>query len=187
MNDTERDGSKRKKDSKGNPNFYDEESVDNVKFIYIISIVIWVILICILQMYITDYIGILILFIPIVIFIISFVSFKSCQTDIEDEIFQYDILAFGVVIVTVFLSLGYPEYSSYFYRLIFVGILLMGLSMIDVWVSRRFLIVHKHIRGILQTMATTIFIYLFYSFYYLAARTSVAHNPFTGAIDLHKC
>jgi len=162
---------------------YGTDTVTKVFYVYILAILIWVFLIYALDLYQTDTIGKLLLFIPIAIFIVSMISFKECEIEIEDEIFQNDFLAFGVVIITVFLSLRYYRYITFFYKLIFTGILLLGLSMIDVWIPKRNLILVKHIRGILETMAIVIFIYLFYCFYFIAHHTEgVAKNPFA---DVH--
>jgi len=158
---------------------YSDDIIERVNNLYLLAILIWIIIIIFLELYYTDIIGGFILLIPIIIFIISMTSFKNCHIEMEAEIFQYDILAFGVVIVTIFLALKYVNYTTFFYKLIFVGILLLGISMIDVWLSPNDLIIAKHIRGILQTMSTAIFIYIFYTFYFISHHL-VGHtrNPF---------
>jgi hypothetical protein len=163
---------------------YSDDVINKVFYVYVIAVLIWIILIYALDLYQTDLIGKFILFIPIAIFIISMVSFENCEIEIENEIFQYDMVAFGVVIVTVFLTMRYARYTTFFYKLIFVGILLLGLSMFDVWIPRRNLIIAKHIRGILQTMSSVIFIYIFYTFYFISHHNeSISFNPFVDVVD----
>jgi len=165
--------------------FYNKDVVSTVELVYVFGIIIWILLCIILELYKTDYIGSFILVLPIIFFIISMFSFKSCVKEIENEIFQYDTLAFGVVIITIFLALRYKEYSNFFYKLIFVGILLIGLSMIDLWVSKENIIIFKHIKSILQTLGMIIFIYLFYSFYYISSMSvEETLNPFTD-LNVH--
>jgi hypothetical protein len=159
---------------------YSDEIIHQVQLLYVIGIVIWLVLIFILDLYLTDMIGATILLIPIVYLLISMLDFERCSPELESELFQYDILAYGVVIVTIFITFKYPEYSAFFYKLIFAGILLVGLTMLDLWVPREELIIYKHIKTILEIFSVTIFIYIFYTFYYLAAKTdSKDKNPFT--------
>lgn len=167
-------------------NHYESSIIDSVKILYIIAIAVWIILIFILDMYHTDYIGSLILLIPVVLLFISMNNFEHCNPTIEREIFQWDILAFGVVIITIFLSIkDHLEYKIFFYRLIFVGILLVALGMVDLWLPRKELILHKHVKTIFEIFATTIFVYIFYSFYFIYSKTGVSNkNPF---VELGSC
>ena len=160
-------------------NNYDDDTVSNVRILYIVLIIIWLLLILYLKLYITDFMGMLILSIPIIYFLINMFYFDKCTPSIENEIFQYDILAFGVVIITVFLGFKFLEYSNFFYKLIFVGVLLLGISMLDLWLPRMELIVVKHFKGGLQIISTVIFIYLFYTFYFISSNTEDScRNPF---------
>lgn len=162
---------------------YDGDVISNVRIMYIIAIFIWVLLVIYLELYITDFIGTCIIFIPIIFYLISMFYFDKCNPKIESEIFQYDLLAFGVVIITVFISYRYAEYSNFFYKLIFVGIFLLGISMLDLWLPRKELVISKHFRNILQTAATVIFIYLFYSFYYISYNDGEPkRNPFSEVV-----
>ena len=156
---------------------YDSDTVTNVKYIYIIAIVLWIFLIYILELYNTDNIGMLILFIPILVYLISMTYFEGCDTNIENEVFQYDVFVFGVAVITLIISSRYTYYSSFFYKLLFVGVLLTALSTIDFWISKHNLILVKHIRSILQTAAVIIFIYIFYSVYFVSTK----NNPFSHA------
>lgn len=158
---------------------YEEDTISDVRTIYVVAIFMWILIIYILELYKTDTVGLLVLSIPIVFFIISMTFFDKCTKDIEDDICQYDILAFGVTIITVFLSWKYAEYLSYLYRLIFVGILLLAVSMLDLWIPKKELVLHKHIRDILQIMSTVIFIFIFYTFYFISLKKdSHIRNPF---------
>lgn len=158
---------------------YDEDTTFKVQSLYLIAIVLWIILIYILDLYKTDFIGLLILSIPIILFLISYYYFPNCDKGIGNDFYQSDIVTFGVVIISVFLSSRYEHYSGYFSKLIFIGIFLMGLSMIDVCTSNSNRVIITHIKNILQTGATAIFIYLFYTLYFISTcGTSEIKNPF---------
>ena len=164
---------------------YEEDTISKVRIMYIIAIIIWILLVIYLELYITDFIGTCILFIPIIYYLISMFYFNKCNPKIEDEIFQYDLLAFGVVIITVFISYRYAEYSNFFYKLIFVGIFLLGVSMLDLWIPKNELVLAKNFRSILQTAATVIFIYLFYTFYYISYYDGEStRNPFVEVVAI---
>jgi len=166
-------------------NKYDRSIVDHVTLLYTVAIVFWIVLIFILDLYRTDAIGSLILIIPIIYMLISMNKFEECDTKIEEELDDWDILPLGVVIITVFLTLKHPEYTTFFYRLIFVGVLLVALGMMDLWLPRKHLILHKHFRTILEILSTTIFVYIFYVFYFIySKRETNNRNPF---VDLGEC
>lgn len=165
---------------------YDKSIVDEVKILYIIGIAVWIVLIFILDLYHTDYIGTLILIIPIILLIISMNKFEGCKLSIEEEFFQGDVLAFGIVIITVFLSVkDHPEYKTFFNRLIFVGILFVALQMVDLWLPRKELLLYKHMKTIFETFAIIIFVYIFYTFYFITSKKGTFNkNPF---LDLGIC
>lgn len=158
---------------------YDSTSIENVRLIYLFAIVLWIIIIIYLGLYNTDFTGGVILFIPIVYYIFSMFSVHECDGNIESEIFQYDVFLFGGALIAILVSNRYSEYSSYFYKLIFVGVLLAALSITDIFTSSRNLSLYKHIKVILQTASTFVFVYLFYTMYFVTLhRNSQNNDPF---------
>src|SRR6266496_4832340 len=107
------------------------------------------------------------------------ISISSCDKGIEDEILQYDIFIFAGALISILVSNKHREYASYFYRLIFVGVLLAALGITDIWSSKKNLFLYKHIRSILQIASTFVFVYLFYTFFFITYNTAPQNNdPF---------
>ena len=158
---------------------YGSDVISTISIIYIIGIIIWILIIYVLELYKTDAIGLLILSIPIIYFAISMFSLSSCESSIEGEMLQYDVFLFGGALIAILVANKYIQYVSYFYKLIFVGVLLAALSITDAWLSKKNLFISKHIRTMLQTASIFIFVFLFYSFYVVSDRHSeFDHNPF---------
>ena len=158
---------------------YDHTNIDNIRLIYIFAIILWVVIIWYLDLYKTDFVGGIILLLPIIYYLFSMFSITDCSSDIENEIFQYDVFLFGGALISILISAKYAEYSSYFYRLIFVGVLLAAISVTDIWTSKKNLSLYKHVKTILQTASTFIFVYLFYTFYFVTVhRSPMNKDPF---------
>ena len=148
---------------------YDHSSINTLRLVYIFAIILWIVIIWYLELYNTDFIGGLILFIPIIYYIISMYSLTQCDHNIENEIFQYDVFLFGGALIAILISNKYSQYASYFYKLIFVGVFLAALSITDIFTSSKNISLYKHIKVILQTASTFVFVYLFYTMYFVTS------------------
>ena len=162
---------------------HDDASIDDIRLVYVIAILLWILIIWCLELYNTDLVGILILAIPIIFYVFSIFVVVDCTKDTEKDVLQTDVLLFGSALITVFVSVKYIEYSSYFYKLIFIGVLLAAIGSTDIWLSKKHAHLYKHIKIVLQTASTFIFVFLFYTFYVVAYNTSEVNvNPFTDII-----
>lgn len=158
---------------------YGEETVETIRSIYVLGIIIWILVIILLELYNTDYIGGLILIIPIIFFIISMVSISSCEPDIDGEMFKYDVFLFGGAVIAILIGYESSEYATYFYKLLFVGVLFASLGIIDAWAPKKHLFIFKNLKTIFQTISTFIFVYLFYTVYFVSLNKSISNqDPF---------
>ena len=165
---------------------YDNDNLNIVQLLYLFAIILWIVIIWYLELYNTDFIGGIILLIPIIYYIFSMYNIPQCTNEIEQEIFQYDVFLFGGALIAILISNKHAEYSSYFYKLIFIGVLLAGISVTDIWTSKKNMFIYKHIRTILQTASTFVFVYLFYTFYYVSYNKSqVNSDPFLDFMNAH--
>lgn len=149
---------------------YSSDLLDEISWIYIIAIVMWLFFMYLTGIYITDYIGFLILMIAPIFYVIQIYMLDICSSESESDLFKFDILALGIIIINIMLSKEKSEYNRFFTKIVVYGILLLIISSLDFWTSKRGLIISRHIRTIFRTAATVIFGYMFYMFYIITTK-----------------
>ena len=158
--------------------FYDEDTVLNIKHIYLVSIIIWFIVIYLLELWTDDILSNLLLFIPPIVYLMTFFSIGDCTKSLEDFILQEDILAFGVIIITTVFSAEHSIHTAFMAKLMVVGLFILSLSFIDFCVPKADIITLKHVKSITRLAAMTIFIYAFYAYFIaMKIKTKVVVNP----------
>lgn len=155
----------KKYDCRCDGKIYDDDTIFNIKCLYLISIIIWFIIIYLLELWTDDILANLILFIPPIVFLITFFSIDNCTSASEDAILQDDILALGVIVITIILSAENNIFTPFMAKLMVVGIFILSLSFIDFYVHASDIIVLKHIKSITRNAAIVIFLYAFYAFF----------------------
>lgn len=159
---------------------YDQGVSNSIFYGYIIGIILWIILVivfCISSVKV-GILGYIILFIPIVIFAVGAFNSNKITYDVEDSVFNANYLSLGLLItipLLAWVSKNYPGDRSWLISLAILAIVLSLFSMIDVWVTRRWMSVVKHCKSILQTMSLILIIYALYV-YYLSKPNSISHN-----------
>lgn len=170
-------------DDCGDPNRYDDKIMYWIRTLYIIAIFFWIFLIYVLELYKSDFYGYLIILIPIIIYTISFFTVPSATPDVENEMFAFDYIAFAVLITTLIITIRYEniEGKAYMYKLLTVGVVLILIGIIDIWVDKKYLVVIKNIRSILEVAAAVIFAYILYIYYRINVEKGLpVHTPFIG-------
>jgi len=144
---------------------YPPDKIFYLQAMYIIAIIIWILIIFFLKLYETDIIGWIILLTPIVIFIIGFVSLSGINKEVEDFMLQSDFLQFGYIIIVIVLMWDKSIKNNKIFHLVGIGIVLLIVSMLDIWISKEKLIYMKHFESIVQTMAAVILVFALYYYY----------------------
>ena len=139
--------------------------MDIIKVIYIIVIIIWVIVIWYLGLYKTDIIGWILLLLPILIFGINISELDECTKEVEESMFEGNFLSFGFLIAVILINWNKTEDKTKYFKLLTLGLVLLMLSLVDIWVRKEKLIVFKHIKSIFQTLALFILAYTLYIYY----------------------
>jgi hypothetical protein len=148
--------------------YYTQEQIDLVQWVYIIALVFWIFIICIFGLYDTDVPGWVILSIPLVVFFTGYSNAHHLTVEVEHENFQSNYFTIGLVLILPLLTWVKKEYhgdSERFIRILIFAIIVILLSLLDVWVEKKYLSVAKHAKSVLQTLAITLIIYALYSFY----------------------
>ena len=147
---------------------YSEEKAAQVRLVYITAIVVWVLIVACFRLYTTDVIGWIILSIAPIIFLTGYANSCHLTIEIERENFQANYFAIGLLLVLPLLTWVNRDYKGdrqKFTSVLVLSIIIIMLSLLDVWVRREYLSVNKHIKSALQTIAITLLIYALYSYY----------------------
>lgn len=147
---------------------YGRRKTHLIQALYILAATLWIGLCYYLELYRTDWVGILILVLPLLVFLVSYSNADSLSIEIEEEMFRYDYLTIGLLIafpLLTWMSKDYQGDKRHFIRVIVVAIMFTLLAIFDVWVKRKWVTVVKHTKSIFQTAAVALLIYAFYNYY----------------------
>lgn len=135
--------------------------------IYLILILIWLAIIIMLKLYDTNWVGILILLIPVVIFGIATYNqnehLVSNHTLNDDD----DFLTIGIILLLPFLTYFDKDYNDRvrFMGIIIVSLFLFLLSVIPMWIPATYAKYVKILRTSIQTIAITLLLYVMHLYY----------------------
>src|SRR5581483_10355498 len=121
--------------------------------------------------------GWIILVIPIVIFFISMLSLDSLNIHVEENMFRFNVLSTGLIIILPLLALITKDFKGDHHLMntvILLAIVLILLAMIDVWVPEKWISIVNHIRSIFQTGSLTLILFALYLYY-----STMDHLPWT--------
>ncbi len=150
---------------------YSDNIIMTIRIVYIVMAVFWVLIVYLLALYQIDWLGYIFLIVPFVVFFINYINAGAVDPATEVEIFQANYLSIGLIIVLPLLSWmnkEHPGDKKKFMSIMVVALVLIMLSMVDVWVSRQWLSVLRHIQSGFQTIALVLLIYAIYYFYVLS-------------------
>ena len=140
-----------------------------VQLIYLYAVVFWLFLVFYLQAYRVDQIGGLILFIPIFTFGIGFLNASALTVEVEEDMFKANFLSIGLLIVLPLLTWMNRDYTGdrkKFIAILIGAIIFTMLSLVDIWVRKKWVTLVKHLKSVFQTFSLTLLIlglYLYYS------------------------
>lgn len=152
-------------------NRYSDEQITDIQAVYISALLAWVFIILSLGLVKDDYLILLILMIPPIVFLINYVSLGGFTCELEDQMFRSNFLSFAFLVAIILINwnspLGYNDKTEFFKILITAFILLM-LSLVDLWVDVEHMSVIKHIKTCLHTASLTLLalgLYLYYTYH----------------------
>lgn len=157
---------------------YGQRKTEIIQSLYLLALVLWIWLCVALKMYLTDWFGQVLLLLPIFVFGISFINSNYLTVEIEEEMFKYDYLTIGLLLAFPLLSWMSKDYGGdrkQFIKIIVVAIGFTLLTILDVWIRRKWVSYVKHFKSILQTGAVCLLIYALYN-YYIKKNTDYFHS-----------
>lgn len=144
---------------------YDKDAIRWLRWLYVIAIVFWLILIIWCKLYVTDLIGWIFLSIPIIIFGINLANLEKCTQETEEHMFDGNFLSFGFLIATILINWDKTINKIKLFKIMVIALIMLMFSLIDIWVPKKYMIVEKHFRTILQTLSLFILAYILYQYY----------------------
>ena len=116
----------------------------------------------------SDLVEAVILYIPVIVFLISYMSAPNVTHQVENFMFQADLLTLGLLVALPLIQwsqIGSSKNQTTFIKLATIAIILSMLTLIDVWVSHEYLYIVKHLKSIVETIVIVILIYGLYQFF----------------------
>ena len=144
---------------------YDDETVRQIQIVYILAAIIWVVLIFVCGWFKTKPLGLLLLAIPLFVFAINYHNAIHPTVDLESDMFQGNFLSFAFLITVILINWKKVGDKRKIFKILMISLVMIMLSLIDVWVDRENLILVKHVRTILQTSGLLLLAYGLYTYY----------------------
>lgn len=166
MSECEPDTSEHDKPSSKHEQPYSYCTVYWIRAVYILAIIIWVLLICYFRLYITP--AAFVLWLPVIVFAIGLTQMDKVSVEVEKDMFKTSLLSVGLILALPLLGWMSRDYSGdrgHYVSIIILAMVISLLTLIDVWVEKKWLPVYKHYRSCLQTMALTLLIYAVITYY----------------------
>jgi hypothetical protein len=147
---------------------YTPQQVTEVRIIYLVGIVAWILLSWYFGFFpTTDTMEWLIFLLPIVLFLVAWASIPYVSGHVESFMYRSNILTLGLLIALPLLSwveVRHPERKQ-FVPIMGTAIILSMLTLVDIWVPHDQLPWIKHIKSIMQTVAIVLLVYGLYRYF----------------------
>lgn len=147
---------------------YGLQKTNFIRTLYISASIVWLIIILFIHSWESSFFGIIILSIPFIVFGLGYYFADRLTIEVEDETFRLNYFSIGLIVVIPLFQWATKNYSGDMRRYVTIIILALVLSMltlIDVWIPKKYFSFMRHFKSMLQTMSLTLFIYAIFLFY----------------------
>ncbi len=150
---------------------YNCNTVTYIQSIYIIAAVLWAFMIYILDLWKSDYIVFFILLLPLIVYIINFLSLGDFTCSMEDQMFKGNFLSFGFIVAVVLINWNSPlghNNKTEFFKILITAFILLMITLVDIWVNKEKMSIVKHIKTSIHTASLTLLalaLYLYYTYH----------------------
>lgn len=141
---------------------FEPDTIFLIRLIYIITIIVWIVIVFYFNFYRIDFPGQLILSIPPILFLIAIINADGHTTAQAHHFFNSSILYFLFLAATILINWFKDGYRKRIYRAIIISIFFVVISLINFWVSEEHLIYIIHLRTISNTIAIVLLAYALY-------------------------
>ena len=157
---------------------YQKGQCGHLQLIYIVAVVVWFVIIYVLKLYVhADYIQKCILAIPVLLFLVALISLQYITIDVESAILKTNFFTLSLFVALPLINLVKEDKladRNEFVKLAVIAMIFSMLTLIDIWVQRKYLCLQQHVRSILQIFSIVLLIFAFYR--YLVATTCASQG-----------
>lgn len=147
---------------------YSAKKVSVIRWIYILSILLWLFLAWYLELYKTYGIGYIILGIPIFFYLIGLYNADKLTVEVEEKTCAVSYISISLLIVIPLVAWVDKNYSGnqwYMSKIIVVAVVLALISLIDIWVRPKWISAVRHIKSTLQTASLSLLVFALFTYY----------------------
>jgi hypothetical protein len=146
---------------------YDKKTVKILQVVYILAILIWIFLIFKLKLHHTNTWGNLIVILPLLIYFIAFWNLDELTIETEGKVFALNYISVSLVVFIPILTWCHENFhiKQHLIDIMILAIVLAVLSLLDVWVTPKWISITRHLRSILQVASLTLIVYVLYELY----------------------
>lgn len=147
---------------------YGKKRTQSVRLVYLLSMIIWLILILVLQLYKTQVIGYFILLIPFFFYFLGYWNADQLTVEVEEKTFSMGYISISLLIVIPLVTWVEKNFHGnrwYLTKIIVVAVILALISLIDIWVRPKWITLVRHIKSALQTASLTLLVFALYAYY----------------------
>ena len=145
---------------------YCSDQTKKIQAMYILAACLWLVILYFgrfAEKY--DYISLIILAVPLIVYCVNYNGCGFFEEDSADDIFRGNFLTFGYLIFIVFMNWGEIKNKNMFFRILVVSVVLIMFSLIDLWVDKENMELLKHSRTAIQTAALSLLVFALYQYY----------------------
>lgn len=155
-----------------------DENPTLIRCAYIFGIFLWIAILCFINVTIDNGFDIILVCLPFILFIIGFHSAGRISPFAESIILRRE--AAGNIVIIIFPILVWAtarvHHTTQFLLLVLMAVGLSIISLVDVWVTERYLSLTRHLRSICQVLSITLALLALVQ-YYQDRKTFVNKHP----------
>lgn len=160
---------------------YTDEQVCYIRHIYITFAISWIALVIYFQLYNYDSIMLIIVLMPPLIFLYTYIILPELDRSIETDIFQSNYLSITLLIVIpLFFNLSSKvPWDPRPMSMVIIAIIAILLGIVDIWIPKSLLPVARHIKSGFETIGVFLLIAAVYIYFTKMNAMPIAQQPYS--------
>ena len=150
---------------------YDCETKNSIETLYIVASITWLVLTVVLGLWKHDDILLwTILLIPLLVFAINYFNLEEFPLQMENQMLKGNLLSFAFIVAIILIHWNSPfdkGARTEFYKILITAFVLLMISLLDLWVGEKKMLIVKHIKTSLHTASLSLLavaLYLYYTY-----------------------
>ena len=161
---------------------YSAKCARDIQIAYLIAVIVWIVIIIVCHFHETDALGYVILAIPIIVYGVNFINACEVTKEVEDDMLKGNFLSFAFLVAIILINWSKIENKAKYFKILFIALILLMLSLVDVWVKPHQMPLMRHVRSIFHTASLALLVYALYSYY-----KEVINTPSEDCVASNDC